>query len=103
MNYEIIADTDVMNEKLVEAKSNTAEFVEILTNLEEYVQEIPSMWTGTDADEYFENYLNHIEQLKEIGYFYDELIGTIRTLTTEYEAKDAEYSGKLYNDIGNEV
>ncbi len=103
MNYEIIADTDIIKEVIAEVESNNAEYVELLANLEEYVQEIPSMWMGTDADQFFENYINHIEQLKEIGYFYDELIGTIRTLNTEYEEKDTEYSGKLYNDIGNEV
>ena len=103
MNYEIIVDTDYMNEKLVELESNSLEYVETLANLEECLQEIPAMWVGTDSDEFVEKYRNHIEKLKEIGYFYDELIGTIRSLSTEYETMNAEYSGKLYNDIGSEV
>ena len=92
MNYKLIVDTDRLKEIIADINNTNDEMISALSFIEDTISELPSCFSGMVADAYLENFLNYLEQIKQIYVVNDEIANTVSLLSDEYEAKDYEYS-----------
>ena len=92
MNYNLIVDTDRLKEIIADINNTNDEMITSISYIEDTISELPNSFSGMVADAFLENFLNYLEQIKQIYVVNDEIANTVSLLSDEYETKDYEYS-----------
>ena len=96
---KIKVDHDVLELTSYEILGNAKEFEDVLKVWNDNILQLPNIWQGEEANEFYLNMGMYLEQLKEIPNFYFTMSEFLKDANLKYRTADSDSRTEFFNKM----